>query len=182
MEKTEKFTMEVLEEKRKPNVFAMSSICPDGSHVIIWDFDVTKSPSNLNHIEKALKPTQRNFLLSTIYIMESRNGYNAICLDKLDKETVASIKNLTPGDDKRHLEVGIKRSWFLRFGYDKNIVSQLSEGRFNHFTKSNPHRIALKNFFNYEIEKDRYFDDETQIYLAAYWDWKRERRQINGSK
>jgi len=168
------FMMEVLEEKRKPNVFAISSICPDGSHVAIWDFDMSKNPSNLKHIEQSLKCVQRNFLLSTIYIIESRNGFNAICLDKIDKPTVTSIKSSTIGDDKHHLEVGIKRNWFLRFGDDKKLKSIVDDCRFSKFTRSNPHRIALKNFFGISIEKDKYFDNETHIYLAAYWDWKTE--------
>lgn len=171
-----------MEEKRTPNVYAISSLCADGNHVIIWDFDVCKEPKNLRKIENSLSSIQRTFLLSTIYIIETRLGYNAICLDKLDKMSVGNIKNLTYGDDKKHLEQGIQYNWFIRIGKDKKLVSISETGRFSKYTRSNAHRVALGKLMDIEIVKDKYFDDSTKILLAAYWDWKTYCRNKNDIK
>lgn len=162
----------VLEEHRKPNVYAISSLCRDGNHILIWDFDILKQPKNLYKIEFSLGNVQRIFLLSKIYIFESRNGYNAVCLDKLNKNEVGNIKNLTAFDDKKHLEQGILYNWKLRIGTDKKFVSSVEVENFKHHTKSNAHRIALNNMFNMDIDNDVYFDDSMDICLYSYWDWK----------
>jgi len=162
----------VLEEHRKPNVYAISSLCEDGNHIIIWDFDINKQPKNLYKLENSLKNVQRNFLLSTIYIFESRNGYNAVCLDKLDKNSVGNIKNLTSFDDKKHLEQGILYNWKLRIGSDKKCISIVDTEHFSHYTRSNAHRISLNKMFGMNIEYNNIFDDSRNICLYSYWDWK----------
>jgi hypothetical protein len=162
----------VLEEDRKPNVYAISSICEDGTHIIIWDFDFDKKPKSLFRLENSLKNIQRNFLLSSIYLFESRCGYNAVCLDKIDKHTVTNIKNLTFGDDRKHLEQGILYNWKLRIGSDKKLIEIIDTEHFTKFTRSNAHRIALNNLFNTEIQHNTFFDDNRNICLYSYWDWK----------
>jgi hypothetical protein len=162
----------VLDEHRKPNVYAISSLCEDGSHIIIWDFDIKKEPKNLCKIENSLKSVQRTFLLSKIYIFESRFGYNAICLDKLQKNEVANIKNMTSFDDKKHLEQGILYNWKLRIGPDKKYVSYVDVERFKKHTMSNSHRIALKILFGLQVDNDAYFDQNLKLCLYSYWDWK----------
>lgn len=162
----------VLEEHRNPNVYAMSSLCEDGNHVIFWDFDINKEPKNLNRIENILKGVQRIFIISRIYIFESRIGYNAVCLDKLDKSTVANIKDLTPCDDKKHLQQGLLYNWKLRIGKDKKFVSGVDVAGFKNYTQSNSHRLALNNFFGTNIEFNRYFDDSRNMCFYSYWDWK----------
>jgi hypothetical protein len=162
----------VLDEKRKPNVYAISSLCEDGNHVIIWDFDIIKQPKNFWRIENSLKSIQRSFLLSSIYLIETRFGYNAICLDKLDKNSVGNIKNLTFGDDRKHLEQGISYNWYIRIGKDKKLVSVIDTEKFTKYTRSNAHRIALNNLMNIKIDKTRFFDESGKILLCSYWDWK----------
>lgn len=165
------FEFIVLEENRKPNVYAISSLCEDGKHVIFWDFDVEKNPKTIYRIENSIKVIQRQFLLSKIYILESRCGYNAICLDKLDKNTVGNIKNLTTYDDRRHLEQGLTYNWKLRIGGDKKHISTTDLG-FTGFVRSNAHRLALDRMFNIKIGYTRFFDESRKICLYSYWDWK----------
>jgi hypothetical protein len=172
----------VLDEKRKPNVYAISSLCEDGNHVIFWDFDIGKEPKNLYKLENTLKSVQRQFLLSTIYIIETRFGYNAVCLDKLDKNSVANIKNLTFGDDRKHLEQGIIYNWYMRIGADKKLISIVDTDRFSKYTRSNAHRIALLNLMSINIEKTRFFDDSGKILLCSYWDWKTYCKNENDNK
>lgn len=162
----------VLEESRKPNVYAISSLCEDGKHIIIWDFDVNVESKNLCKIENSLKNIQRMFLLSKIYILESRCGYNAICLDKLDKNEVANIKNLTSFDDKKHLEQGIIYNWKLRIGKDKKYVSYVDTEKFSKYTRSNAHRVTLNKMFGMDVDTNKFFDDSRGICLYSYWDWK----------
>lgn len=162
----------VLEERRKPNVYAISSLCEDGKHVIFWDFDVQKNPKTFYKIENSLKAIQRQFLLSKIYLLDSRCGYNAICLDKLDKNTVGNIKNLTPYDDRRHLEQGLTYNWKMRIGPDKKLITNIDVAGFSNFVRSNAHRIALERIYNIKIDYTRYFDESRNICLYSYWDWK----------
>ena len=162
----------VIDEQRKPNVYAISSICEDGTHIVIWDFDFNKNMKSLFKLENSLKNIQRNFLLSPIYLFESRCGYNAVCLDKLDKHTVTNIKNLTFGDDRKHLEQGILYNWKLRIGSDKRLIEIFDIDHFSKFTRSNAHRIALNNLFGTDIPHNTFFDDSRNICLYSYWDWK----------
>lgn len=168
----EKYEFIVLDERRKPNVYAISSLCEDGSNVIFWDFDVIKQPKTQYKIESSLKNIQRQFLLSKIYLFESRNGYNAVCLDKLDKNTVGNIKNLTPYDDKKHLEQGLLYNWKLRIGTDKKYISYIDVEKFSNYVMSNSHRLALNKMFGTKIEYSRFFDDSKKLCLYSYWDWK----------
>jgi hypothetical protein len=162
----------VLDEQRKPNVYAISSICEDGKHIIIWDFDMTHDPKMLYNLEKILKSVQRQFLLSKIYLLHSRAGYNAVCLDKLDKNEVANIKHLTLHDDKKHLEQGIMYNWKLRIGSDKKLMSIIDVCGFNKYTQSNSHRLAMCNLYGIDISKNIYFDESSKLCLYSYWDWK----------
>jgi hypothetical protein len=166
----------VLDESRKPNVYAISSICEDGKHIIIWDFDITHDLKMLSRLDGIIKSVQRNFLLSEIYLLKSRIGYNAICLDKLDKNEVANIKHLTLHDDRKHLEQGIMYNWKLRIGSDKKLIAVINVCNFNKYTQSNAHRLALCNMYNIDVQKTRYFDDSSKLCLYSYWDWKEAKK------
>lgn len=170
--------MEVLDEKKLvPNTVAITSLCHNGKHVIFWDFDVDKEPKNLAKIESSLTNIAMLYKLGKIYILETRNGYNAICLDKIDFKKVFNIKNDTAFDDRKHLEGGfVGNSWKIKVPKDENIKKYISFVDVNYklFSRSNAHRIALNNFFGTNIKKDSIFDDNTNITISAYWCWKQE--------
>lgn len=162
------------EEREKINAYAISSLCEDGKHVIIWDFDCKPSPSNLSKIELCLNNVSFYNHLDKIIILQSRNGYNAICLNKLPFDKVYNIKAETKFDDKKHNEFGYKRlNWRLRIGNDKKIVSRISNV-FKRYPSSNAHRLFLNNIYNANIIIDNTYDLTKLCLIAGYWCWKEE--------
>jgi hypothetical protein len=158
------------EEFLLPNVFAVSSLCEDGMHILIWDFDIT----DLYKVEKSLSVVQNKFFLSSIYVLETRNGFNAICVDKLQANQVYNIKNETQFDDDRHNEFGFKsNNWKFRLGKEKKHVSTIN-CNYTTYNKSNAHRKMLYKFYRISILKDFAFDYSENIKLDSYWCWKEE--------
>jgi hypothetical protein len=169
------YVMKVIDEKEKlPNVFAISSICENGKHVIFFDFDLSIDKIYYEKkIVASLITTQQQFKLSTLYLFSTRNGFNAVCLDMLNKQEVYNIKNSTKYDDKKHLSNGLMFGWKLRIGKDKKYISSISNTYDDvKYHKSNAHRIMLNNFFNCNIIKDSTFDNNIGLCLYSYWDWK----------
>lgn len=167
--------LEVLDERRQmPNVFAVSSLCEDGMHVIFWDFDISPCEKSLFKVENALSFIQQQYKLSQIYILETRNGYNAICLDKFDAKKIYEIKDKTAFDDRKHNEFGLRsNNWKFRAGREKKHVG-LVNCNFMCYNKSNTHRVMLGRWYNINIIKDFAFDGSNNIKLDAYWCWKEE--------
>jgi len=165
----------VKEEKQENiNAYAISSLCEDGKHVIIWDFDCKPSSSNLAKVEDVLIDISFYNLLDKIIILQSRNGYNAICLNKLPFEKVFNIKQKTKYDDKKHNEFGYERqNWRLRIGKDKRVVSRI-DNNYKKFPCSNSHRLFLNNIYNANIYFDYTYDLSKICLVAGYWCWKEE--------
>jgi len=167
-------TIKVLnEEELKANVCAVSSLCEDGKHIIIWDFDgEIKNESYLYKIENSLKSIANVFDLTDIYIFSSRNGFNAVCLNKLDFNLIYSIKDATAFDDRKHLEHGlISSAWKLRIGEDKKYISFINNPNKVHIS-SNAHRIFFNKLFKMNIKKDKSFDNSKNFLVESYWCWK----------
>jgi len=138
----------------------------------MWDFDLKKEPSNLYKIETSLKAIAEVFKISHIYIFETRNGYNAISLNKLEQKHVFNIKSRTTLDDRKHLEHGLaSNSWKIRLGDDKNLVGGINT-KYNEYMSSNAHRICLNSVFDCDIKKSTEFDNSEKVLLEAYWCWK----------
>ena len=149
-----------------------NSITTDKRHVILWDFDT----DCLKDIVECLIEIQKYFTLSNIFILSSRNGFNAICLDKYTKDKVFNIKSLTILSDKKHDVIGYKRNgWVLRIGDDKEIETVLL-GIQQYYPKSNAHRKLLENLFDVEICKTYAFDNSTKILFEKY---KRKDKKMN---
>jgi hypothetical protein len=65
-------------------VLGVSSLCADGKHFLMWDFDNT----HLLYVLQDLMRSQEAFHLSDIYILQSSpgNNYQAVCFDKFTEE------------------------------------------------------------------------------------------------
>jgi len=165
-------TIKVLnEEELKANVCALSSLCEDGKHILFWDFD-SKSEKYLYKIESSLKSIAEIYHLTDIYIFETRNGFNAICLNKLDFNLIYTIKNATSFDDKKHLWHGLNSgAWKIRIGNDKKYVSFVNNPNKVH-KSSNAHRLFLNKMFKTNIKKDKSFDNSEKFLVESYWCWK----------
>lgn len=142
-----------------------NSITTDKRHIILWDFDnITAKDASESLIE-----IQKLFNLSDIFIILSRNGYNAVCLDKYTKDKVFLIKSLTTLDDKQHGISGYKHNgWTLRIGDDKKLDTVLL-GTQRSYPKSNAHRKLLEILFNITLLKTSAFDNfETVLFERIY--------------
>lgn len=150
-----------------------NSVTFDDKHVILWDFDT----DCFKDIVECLTEVQKYFKLSTIYIITSENGYNAVCLDKYRRNKVFWIKSLTVLSDKTHDIIGYKRNgWVLRIGDDKRIeTALLSLQRF--YPKSNAHRELMEKIFNTKIHKTQSYDNSTKILFEKY-----KRKEVNNGK
>ena len=141
-----------------------NSITHDKKHVLLWDFD----SESISDVTECLLGIQKYFNLSTIYIISSRNGYNAVCLDKFSDFRAFFVKSLTILSDKKHDVIGYKRNgWVIRIGNDKKIDSILY-GNHKNYPKSNAHRELLNTLFNFDIVKTSAYDDYTKILFEKY--------------
>lgn len=121
-----------------------SRIIDDGNkHILIWDFD-NKNPQA---VFGSLINIQKDYELSNIYIVKTKNGFNAVCLDILPADRVYEIKNNTKGDDYAHAYYGYKyNSWCFRLGDDKKITDVLINNTAN--VQSLAHKVFFETFFN----------------------------------
>lgn len=129
--------------------FCISSICPDGNHVLFFDFDNFKEDS-LHFIQRSLSQIQHRHKLGDIYIIKSRNGFNAICLDKFWLNEAYNILFYTRWNDFNHIIIGfLGESWCLRLSPEKKMFQRIIP------TEEYDHRIQSKAHFDFFT---KYFD------------------------
>lgn len=151
---------------KKHNNFetGFNSMTTDNKHVILWDFD----NDLLKDIVECLIEIQKHLSLSDIFIISSRNGYNAVCLDKYDRHYTFFIKSLTILSDKKHDVIGYKRNgWVLRIGDDKKIETVLLSSQ-RMYPKSNAHRKLLETLFDIKLMKTSAFDNYEIVLFEKY--------------
>jgi len=152
-----------------------NSITTDNKHIILWDFDGVSKKD----VSESLIEIQKQFNLSNIFLLLSRNGYNAICLDKYTRDKVFLIKSLTTLSDKQHDISGYKHNgWTLRIGNDKKLDTVLL-GVQRNYPKSNAHRQLLEVLFDVKLMKISSFDGFGTVLFEKIY---RNREAINGKK
>jgi hypothetical protein len=146
--------------------FGYTNKASGGFFLPFFDYDT----KDISLILSELIDIQIKYKLSSIYIYNSINGYNALSLDKLPYNILVSLykdcKNIC--DDYRRL--GLNRNFLtLRIGKDKLLYSVL-ESYHKNYEKSLSHAILLNVFFNTDINifDDKKFDLNTTIVLKAY--------------
>lgn len=164
--------------------YGYGSKCVDGKHVLLLDYDDEKP----EHIMMDLQGLQKQFKLHEIYLFKSRNGYNAICLDKFDLSDAFTIKMHSAYSDPKHNRIGFERgNWVLRIGEDKLYVTSVTQyinrdldyysnspliiGRssIKRYKMSNAHRMVLNKIFDLYIPKvNGMYDDNTQTPIDMY--------------
>lgn len=83
-------------------VKGVTSVCKDGKHIILWDFDQIDLIKD-NLVQK-LSNIQKQFSLSNIYIFKSsHNNYHAYCLKKFPFREMYKIICMTPDTDPNFL-------------------------------------------------------------------------------
>ena len=152
--------------------YGYTSCCDtDFVSILMWDFD---GNIRLKDIIKSLSEIQRKYVLSEIYIIKTRNGYHAVCLDKFKFIDALNIISNTRFIDKTFIKISRKRNHFVhRIGDDRKLV-WIIYPRAVYYScicrreKSNAHRILLEKMFHIEIRKDKFFDKNTIAKCVVY--------------
>jgi hypothetical protein len=153
-----------------------NSKCKDDKHILLLDYDVSKS--RLKDIENNLFFIQKKFDISTFYIINSTNGYNAISLSKLTLPHIVKVRSECKYTDALHNKIGYKRrGWVLRIGEDKKCISIVCNFG-SAIEKSNAHRILLNSYYDIPIQKDNRFDNYDTILFEKYI----QKRMINNAE
>lgn len=157
---------EDLSRNRTRNEFCISSKCEDGLHILFWDFDNIEQ----YYAERSLSQVQNFHKLGDIYLIKSRNGFNAICLDKFWINEAYNILFFTRWNDFNHIRIGfISDSWALKLSPDKQIIKRViktenGEDR----EQSNAHFLFFNKYFNFKgfriISPDKYDDIQLESY------------------
>jgi len=96
-------------------VVGVNSRLPDGSHILMWDFDDT----DLTEVMGVLTMVQDLYNLPKIYIFETKpnSNYIAFCFKRTSWRRAVEIVASTKGVDWNFFKYSIYRGWFtLRVG------------------------------------------------------------------
>ena len=146
--------------------YGVSSQCDHrAEHIFMIDYDGV----SLENVREHLKYIQKELGLSTIFIIKSKHGYNALSLDKLPISLIYSYgTNILSPADRDFFKYGYGRNYYvLRFDQDKEIVEILPSDS-KKYKKSEAHRIFMEFFFGLNIDYDNSFDDNQNIIFVQY--------------
>lgn len=154
------------ERNRTKNEFCISSKCEDDLHILFWDFD------NIDkyYVERSLSQVQNFHKLNDIYIIKSRHGFNALCLDKLFINEAYNILFYTRWNDFNHIRVGyLSESWALKLSEDKKMIQRLIPcENCDLKVQSNAHYIFFKKYFDFKGFNIYNPDELFEIQLESY--------------
>ncbi|MFX0132526.1 MAG: hypothetical protein ACFFDN_02650 [Candidatus Hodarchaeota archaeon] len=144
--------------------FCISSKCEDGLHILFWDFDMIEK----HFVLRSLSQVQNFHQLGNIYVIKSRHGFNAFCLDKLFLNEAYNVLFYSRWNDFNHVRIGFKsESWALKLSQDKKIILRLAPTDNGiEREQSNAHYQFFKKFFNFkglEINKKKDIYDDIQL-------------------
>lgn len=152
-------------KSRTKKIIGLSSICQDGKHILIWDFDQIK----YYDVCKALSKIQSIHGLGIIYIFKSKHGFNAMCLDKLDFKEAHNIKLYTRFSDYQHTRIGYYvGSWCLKIDDTKQFVAYMSyTDTWKNRIQSNAHKDFIAKQFKIDVFNGE-FDTNTKVMFESY--------------
>lgn len=146
--------------------FGYTNKAINNSYLPFFDYDNVK----IENVIKELTFLRDKYQLSQIYIFESKNGFNALSLDKLPYRILVNLYNDCKFVCEDYLQLGLKRSFLtLRIGHDKKLFHIIESSNVYH-KKSLAHAILLNVFFNVFIDtyNDKSFDNSMYIRLKVY--------------
>ena len=148
------------------NSYGIKSITKDGLHTVFIDFDLDES--FYISIVNVLMKMQSENKLSTFYLFKTRNGYHAICLDKLELELVTNILYNYEFIDESFIYYNDLRGYYtLRFGDDKYFI-KLIYSLYNVYEKSLAHALFLKDIINLPTINLQNLDNNYIFELVSY--------------
>lgn len=146
--------------------FGYTNKAMNNSYLPFFDYDGIPS----GELIKELIFLRNKYQLSQIYIFESKNGFNALSLDKLPYRILVNLYNDCKLVCEYYLQLGLKRSFLtLRIGHDKELF-HIIESSNTYYKKSLAHAILLNVFFGLAIDtfNDKSFDNSMYIRLKVY--------------
>lgn len=146
--------------------FGYTNKAMNNSYLPFFDYDNVK----IDDIVKELSFLIVKYQLSKVYIFESKNGFNALSLDKLPYRILVNLYNDCKLVCEDYLQLGLKRSFLtLRIGHDKKLCN-IIESSNTYYKKSLAHAILMNVFFNVFIDtyNDKSFDNSMYIRLKVY--------------
>lgn len=95
---------------RIAKMIGVNSTLDDGTHILMWDFDDV----GLEEVDEALKVVQSRYLLSEIYILETKKdtNYIAYCFTAVDWRIAVEIIAQTELVDWQFFRFGVYRGHF----------------------------------------------------------------------
>lgn len=149
----------------------INSICQDGYNIIMLDYDINKKDTNsIQFMIDEITNLIVKYRLSNFYLIESTNGYNAFCIDKITINLLKQIFNDCPLVDKMFKKLSIKKGYStIRIGSDKEYKLTIGFScRSTLYIKSKVHANALIYYFGVPIKNIKPFDNSTFVKLCKY--------------
>ena len=135
--------------------YGISSKVDEFTHIFMIDYDHV----DLKDVTKHLIDLQTDYGFSDIYIIESTNGYNAICLDCMPISLIYNIGTRMdcPGD-RHFFKYGFERCYYtMRMDNDKKLIAILKSKNCL-YEKSMQHKLFLEWFFDIKINGEKFID------------------------
>jgi hypothetical protein len=132
----------------------VNSNLPDGSHILMWDFDDV----SLEQVRKELLATQYIYQLPNIYILNSGkpNHWVCFCRKRLPFWLACHIISSTPSVDRNFYRYGVWRGYFtIRITPKNGKVPKLTEV-LEGYTKEDVEIEELKSFDYYDAKAEWY--------------------------
>ena len=155
------------EGKQYLEQFGFNSLCCDNRHILIIDYD-----TSINHyklVNNEIKEIQRSFELSNFYIIKTKHGFHAICLDKLNFKDILKIRSNLIYQDKKHYDIGIKRGKYTLALKEDNKLFSIIHSKNMIYQKSNPHRLLLNIAYHTDIKKNTLFDNCKELHFEKFY-------------
>lgn len=138
----------------------------DNMHIFMADFDVDKSLYSL--VVDAILYLQETYKLSDVYLYETKNGYHAFSMDKLELDFLSNMLYSIPIIDDLFIYFALERGFFvLRWGKDKKYLCTLYSNNLKH-EKSLAHYKFFTEIINTNIILDEYYDKNYEFEIIIY--------------
>jgi len=138
----------------------------DNKHILFFDFDINKI--FYQAIKNELELVMNKYELSDIHIIETQNGFNSICLNKLTIIIVYELLKDTNTIDKSFVLIGLeKHCYTLRMSPNKQYLSCVKSIH-NKNEKSYGHFIFFTDIMGYPISNNENMDNNTYVELCFF--------------
>ena len=146
-----------------------SNVTQDGKYILLLDSDI--GLKRYADMKKVLRKLQSEYSLSDFYIISTKCGFHAICLDKLIFADVMLIYRdfVKYGfGDKAHCNISEKRNkHILAIDNDKKAFDVVVSQNRN-YQRSNAHRLLLNMVYGFNIKYDCFFDNFTVVEFEIF--------------